>query len=145
MKRSDELVPLSRDHHVALERALRLSRSTPDGAAGAVAAFLAYQRERGERHFRQEEELLLPAVPTGARALADRVLREHRELRDRSEELAGEQRPPLDRVHELGRLLHDHVRFEERELFPLLERELSPEALRTLAGRLREGRDSGGR
>jgi hypothetical protein len=39
-------------------------------------------------------------------------------------------------AHELGTLLHDHVRFEERELFPLLEDRLSEPQLERLGAAL---------
>jgi HD superfamily phosphodiesterase len=38
----------------------------------------------------------------------------------------------LAEVHALGVLLHDHVRFEERELFPKIEDSLGPERLAIL-------------
>ncbi len=46
-------------------------------------------------------------------------------------------------VLELGRLLNDHIRWEERELFPLIERSASAEQLRNLTQeteRLEQGR-----
>ncbi len=63
MKRSPELAPLSRDHHVALEAALRLRRADPDTVAAAVARFGEFWRGAGERHFGIEEAILLPALP----------------------------------------------------------------------------------
>ena len=39
----------------------------------------------------------------------------------------------LEEVRELGTLLHDHVRFEERELFPIVEEALDDESLDRLA------------
>lgn len=39
----------------------------------------------------------------------------------------------LERLHELGTLLYDHVRFEERELFPAIEEALDAAAIERLA------------
>jgi hypothetical protein len=61
MKRSSALAPASRDHHHALVVAVQLRRVTPYTAEQARDAFLAYWREDGHEHFREEEEVLLPA------------------------------------------------------------------------------------
>ena len=130
MKRSPELAPLSRDHHVALERALRLRRATPADVEAAVAAFRAFFAADGERHFEQEERLLLPAVPARDAALAERVRAEHADIRTRAAELGTP--PDVARARELGEALTAHVRFEERQLFPRLEEALPAERLAEL-------------
>jgi hypothetical protein len=50
--------------------------------------------------------------------------REHGQIRAGSASL-----DTLDDAHRLGQLLNDHVRFEERELFGLLEAKLEPDQL----------------
>jgi hypothetical protein len=142
VKRSPELAPLSRDHHVALEHALRLRRATEDDVRATVERFLAFFTTDGERHFRQEEELLLPHVPADAAAHADRLCAEHAEIRRRAQRIADE--VSVADAAELGRLLNDHVRFEERELFPLLEGVVPVEVLDAIGHRLaseRQGRE----
>jgi hypothetical protein len=42
----------------------------------------------------------------------------------------------IEQARELGRLLHDHVRFEERELFPLIEAALDAAGLAELAAEI---------
>ena len=123
MKRTPELAPLSRDHHVALEHALRLRRASEEDAAAVVASFLSFLVDHGRAHFAQEEELLGPAVPDENADLARRMQAEHREILVRAETLG--RCPDVSSARELGELLSRHVRFEERELFPLLERRLS--------------------
>ena len=129
MKRSAALVPLGHDHHQALEAALRLRRAASDDLESAVARFHEFWSQHGGRHFEIEEQLVLPALEGDQRwdEMADRVRREHVEIRARAEDLE-----TLDDAHELGRLLHDHVRFEERELFELLEARLEPDRLSRL-------------
>ena len=116
MKRSARLAPLSRDHHVALWHALRLRRATGDDVAEVVAGFLAYLLGPGRRHFAEEEQLV-PEVPDTA--LAARMLDEHDEILRRAERLGED--PQVAEARAVGDLLAGHVRFEERELFPLLE------------------------
>jgi hemerythrin HHE cation binding domain-containing protein len=127
MKRTPELAPLSRDHHVALEHALRLRRASTENAATAVAAFLAFLVDDGRAHFAQEEALLVPVVPPDRADLAKRMLDEHEEILHRATALG--KCPEAAHARELGELLSRHVRFEERELFPLLEHRLPAKRL----------------
>ena len=53
--------------------------------------------------------------------MADRVRREHGQIRALAETVA-----TVADAHALGKLLNAHVRFEERELFELLESRLEP-------------------
>jgi hypothetical protein len=122
MKRAPELAPLSRDHHVALEHALKLRRAAEDDVAAVVAGFIAFLVTEGRAHFAQEEALLAPQVPDDHADLAARMLTEHDELLRRAEVLG--RCPDVASARDLGELLGRHVRFEERELFPLLEHRL---------------------
>ncbi len=133
MKRSPALAPLSRDHHVALEVALRLRRATNATLEQAVKHFLDFWDRQGEHHFVVEERLVLPALPDDDAewaAATERVRDEHAEIRNRASALPGGL--SLDAAHELAALLSAHVRYEERQLFPLLEERLSREALAAL-------------
>lgn len=133
MKRSEALASLSRDHHTALVHALQLRRATDSDVAATAAVFLAFLLGEGGRHFELEESVLLPELPGAAAPLGDRVLEEHARIRAGAAELGATL--DLGAAHVLGELLADHVRFEERELFAVLEA-LPDEALADLARRL---------
>lgn len=138
VKRSDALAPLSREHHVALEVALRLRRATDADAADAQGAFLRFYEDEARKHFRAEEELLLPAFAAHAGPEdpdATRVVREHQEIDRRARELAGA-RGSLANLHALGELLSGHVRHEERTLFPRVEAALTSAELDALGAAL---------
>ena len=129
MKRSAALAALSRDHHHALEAALRLRRAGAGELDAAIAHLQTFWEPRGRRHFEIEERLLLPALPEtdpGWGAAAGRVRDEHARIRAAVDGLRGGGRgeESLEAAHGLGRLLRDHVRFEERDLFGLLEARL---------------------
>jgi iron-sulfur cluster repair protein YtfE (RIC family) len=136
MKRSAALTPLSHDHHRALFVALQLKRAEPDTAASARRAFLRFFEREGARHFRAEEEVLLPAY---ARHCAPdqpavvRVLVEHVDLRRRADDLAGNAGAQTAELRELGERLESHIRHEERVLFPMIEEALPVEELEHLA------------
>ena len=124
MKRGAELTPLSHDHHQALFVALKLKR----GEAGAGDAFAAFLDGDGREHFRAEEEILLPTWlaldPEADQQLARRVLADHLELHTWHARLRANEVDDTE-LAELGRLLEEHVRFEERTLFPAIEAALA--------------------
>lgn len=126
MKRHDALAALSRAHHHALVVAQRLKRATDSTAAEARDRFLEYWRADGERHFREEEDVLLPACAGFSdleEPIVARVLVDHVRIRRLAHEMASDN-PSLDALHTLGGQLGTHVRREERELFPLIEQAL---------------------
>jgi hemerythrin-like domain-containing protein len=104
--------------------------------AGVVSrAFLDFWKRDGQVHFRVEEEVLLPAWARHAevdRPAIARMLDDHLTIRREALRFAGGE-ADLAEVHELGRCLNDHVRFEERELFPAIEAALDPEQTEELA------------
>jgi hemerythrin superfamily protein len=112
-------------------------RATEDDAASAIRRFVEFFETDGADHFAIEEELILPAAleDERGRELAERILEDHRAIRAAAEELASGAQPGLERVHEVGARLRDHVRLEERELFTHLEETLPAERLEEL-GRL---------
>ena len=132
MKRSAALIPLSHDHHQALFVA-KLLRDAPDSAdlgESARSAFVEFWTSEGENHFRVEEEVLakgagLPGSVAGKEL--DQMRDEHIRIRGLVDSLGDE--PDPENLKELGQVLADHVRFEERELFPLIEQALNAEQL----------------
>jgi hemerythrin-like domain-containing protein len=136
MKRSEFLQTLSREHHQGLYVALLLRRATAVTSATARRAFLEFWRGEGRRHFRVEEEVLLPAYarhgPVDEPAVV-RVHTEHVDLRRRSADLEAEGSPSLTELRELGRRFEQHIRHEERILFPMIETALPEVELSELA------------
>jgi hemerythrin-like domain-containing protein len=134
MKRDEALTPLSREHHHALHQALRLKRADESTAAEALRNMVAFFDTEAALHFRVEEEVLLPAyvrdggADAGDEAIA-RVLTDHVWIRARIAALRDAGEPTVEDVQELGRRLDDHVRHEERVLFPAIEEALSAEQL----------------
>jgi quercetin dioxygenase-like cupin family protein len=142
MKRHEALIPLSHDHHEALvaARRLRHGADAPDPNP-AVAEFSSFFLASVVPHFREEEELLFPQVAGAetARDLVVQALLEHQRLHAAAAELralatrGSESRDLAGPMRDLASLLEAHVRFEERQLFPLIEELLSHETLNTLA------------
>ncbi len=145
MKRSAELSALSRDHHHALHAALRLRRADDASVAAAVAGFLDFWGRDGQRHFRIEEDVLLPAFAAAGgdprHQLVARVLTDHIAIRARARRLPADAAVP--KLRELGDLLAAHIRLEENELFPLIEAALDPQALAALGEELARAERAG--
>jgi iron-sulfur cluster repair protein YtfE (RIC family) len=111
-----------------------LKRAHEATAEDARKRFLDYWNAEGRRHFREEEEVLLPALARftdPAQPIVARVLVDHVRIRALAEQLSG-----LDQLHELGSELEQHVRREERELFALIEHAIPHAQLAELAERL---------
>jgi hemerythrin-like domain-containing protein len=142
MRRHRALIPLSHDHHEALvaARQLRQGADAPDQAA-AARAFLAFFATSAVPHFREEEELLFPRVADAVEAqeLVVHALLEHQRLHAAAAELrelvirGNTEAVVAGHMRLLASLLENHVRLEERRLFPLIETLLPEETLTALA------------
>jgi hypothetical protein len=123
MKRGPTLQPLSREHHTALTLAKACERAAKSADVVLVSqtcqrAIRAYANEL-EPHFQFEEVSLLPLLlSTETKPLVERTLADHQLLRGLLDALRHNDAVALDCF---GKCLSAHVRFEERELFPVLE------------------------
>jgi hemerythrin-like domain-containing protein len=139
MERSDALTPLSRDHHHGLFVAMKLKRADRESAGAAKEEFLKFWHREGWRHFRIEEEVLLPAYARHAPATEEavvRVLTDHVDLRRGGADLEADVEPSLESLREFGGRLEAHIRHEERVLFPRIEAALPDEELARLGAEL---------
>jgi hemerythrin-like domain-containing protein len=142
MKRSAELRALSVDHHHGLVAARRLRQAALGltSLERAITGFLEVWRVEIEPHFRAEEEIVLPAFSQAVAVEDPRIVRtlsEHVALRRAVRDLEraeGEQRQIL--AEAIGLALEDHIRFEERVLFPAIEEALEGPRLAELAREL---------
>jgi hemerythrin-like domain-containing protein len=138
------LHPLSQHHHFALIQALEMRRAAESPAEKRAAAvqrqaekFVRFWHKSGHVHFREEEEMLLPAYARHTRLDRDaevmRVLADHAEIRaavlDFDQRLAAKIPIDAEEMGRLGKLLHDHVRLEENVVFPRIEKALGEEKL----------------
>lgn len=133
--RNPSLILLSHDHHHGLALALRcrkqaLGQMKPIGAEGLrerAREFSDFYSNNLTPHFEAEEKGLFPVIRSVAPescALIEELLREHEQMRRWVPGL--KQEVDLAKViHDLGDLLERHIRREERELFPIFEREVS--------------------
>ena len=142
IKRHETLKPLSRHHMVALHTALKLKRAGKEESRLTIEEILADVKSfwvpEGQEHFREEEEILLPAFAEFAeidRPEITEMLLEHVKIRSLIHSVLSDTEAPLPTMHELGKLLETHVRKEERVIFPMIEKALPEERLKKLEDR----------
>lgn len=135
-RRHESLIPLSREHHYGLMLCLRIHRGLPlhEGderwvreKAAQAAQFFATDLAA---HFQAEEEALFPAMRDFADVseLLNELLSEHRQLEVLAGRLKGSEAVGLvAALNEFADLLEAHIRKEERELFPLYEKQVGTE------------------
>jgi hypothetical protein len=131
MKRVPELRDLSDDHHQGLVLARKAKKAAAQEPGFSATEVWADAEQRFiselEPHFKIEEMFLATALETqGETQLARRLYDEHKVLRDYFVPRASR---TLDDLRSFGELLEKHIRFEERELFEVAQKVLSPDAL----------------
>lgn len=147
MKRHPSFVVLSRDHHDGLLLAMRLQQGKnalerlwshdPFWQAEYVVKFF---EEHLTKHFEEEELYLFPlseqhdpeAIP-----MVRRLKEEHEEMRRMIDFFRNPDEKKLEcNLSSFGKLLEEHIRCEEREYFPLLERILPEETLAAIGDQI---------
>jgi hemerythrin-like domain-containing protein len=154
MKRHPALRDLSSDHHQGLVQARRLvqaaegtsSRSAEEDDVARLTqvarGFLAFWSDHTTGHFREEEEVLLPAFARYGDPYLEpvvRVLVEHikiRRLVDDLQDQVEQDAPSVETMRAIGEMLREHIRHEENTLFPLIESVMPEEALSELPARI---------
>ena len=128
IKRSEQLAPLSRDHHDGLLFAWKIRQGLKNGSAPEV--IMAYVHwfwnNHLQLHFSQEEHLLLTHL-SESNEMAQRLKTEHQQVR----ELVSAT-PDTLLLSKLADIMTDHIRFEERQLFPYIEQTISKDQLNTI-------------
>lgn len=130
MKRDENLQALSRDHHHGLLLGWKIRQGLkylvgPD----VIADYIKYFFEKALLpHFKEEEIIILSYLPDD-NELKLRTQEEHKIIDKKVKALGGNILPEAAALLEIASLLDSHIRFEERELFPYLEKQLSSDQL----------------
>ncbi len=139
IKRHKALQPLSRHHHHGLVMAHRLMKAGTEASSFSndelKEQLQTFWDSGGNDHFREEEELLLPAYAKYASPDQPEIvenLLEHVLIRSKVQQLLTQPSISEALMHELGSLLERRIRKEERVLFPMIERALPEEELEKL-------------
>lgn len=138
IKRSESIVKLSREHHFGLLFGWKIRQGLKNNTApDRIVSYAKYfWKHHLQPHFREEEEILF--IPSDD-SLVMRAKKEHILIHQYIETLSLIQDIPLrEQLHQLVDQLDKHIRFEERELFPHLEKILMPDQLELIGKQLKE-------
>ena len=124
IKRSEQLAPLSREHHDGLLFAWKLRQGLNNNTAiETLRSFCHwYWKQHIKNHFHEEEDILLTFLPTDNK-LATQLREEHDNIRELI--LSIDHKPDTITIGLLADFITRHIRFEERILFDYLEKNLS--------------------
>lgn len=139
MLRNKNLVAFSHQHQHALALSVRIERALNSGDASLAACQSEIQsafENEIESHFEAEEQILFPSAHNfdELRPLISRLLSDHVVLRSYALGAVGRGLSRTD-LFDFCRLLSDHIRAEERNLFELCQRLMSGEELEIIGSR----------
>lgn len=130
MKRSEQLYPLSWQHHNGLLAVLLLKKGIQKKADTKVMIQFIQQIRKDEldEHFEAEEKSLnlFSDKYCQLKEFYQKMIDEHAAIRQCYRELEAPSYASIERFYQL---LDQHIRFEEREYFPAIETTLSAEEL----------------
>ena len=141
MKRANQLQPLSRQHHLGLNLSRHAKECTdePEEIAKHWLNLSSYISDM-QHHFQIEDNLIAHALEhyrtshSDVASVLDTLDGQHKQLHKLMDtvEKSGGKNVTVVQVKELGNLLYDHIRFEERELYPTVEKYLTEAELDTV-------------
>jgi hemerythrin-like domain-containing protein len=137
IKRNEHFKKLSKDHHFSLLFCWKIRQGLKkDVATERMCKYVQYfWKQHLLRHF-QEEELILFA-PLNDRPV-QKAIEEHKQIRQQIENLANCSNDVRKRLAKLIDMVDEHVRYEERGLFPHLEKKLSKEQLENIGKQIQK-------
>ena len=132
IKRNEYIKKLSREHHLGLLFCWKIRRGLKTNvAAGRICEYVYYfWQQHLQPHFQEEEKFLFAPIKDRQ---VQRAINEHKYIRQQVKDLAQYSENNLRKgLAKIADLVDDHVRYEERQLFPHLERTLSKEQLENI-------------
>ena len=132
VKRDENIKRLSREHHFSLLFCWKIRKGLKtDVATERIRKYVQYfWQQHLQPHFREEEKIFFAPIKD---RLVQRAINEHKYIKQQIEDLANysgnNERKSLAKIADM---VYEHVRYEERDLFPHLERKLSKEQLENI-------------
>ena len=130
MKRNKNLIELSRDHHHGLLLGWKIKQGIKNLVAieELVNYVIHFCTKALFPHFKEEEDHVLIYLDAGNN-FHKRTLAEHLEIQDLVKNISTSGMANYEMLLSLASMVEAHIRFEERELFPYIESQLSMEEL----------------
>ncbi len=129
MKRHEALVQLSRDHHFGLLLCWKLKEGLKrEVAVHRMATYINLFYDHNLKHHFAEEEESIFKILGAEHPMIKEAISQHRTLQKMIED--GFTMP--DEIEIFGALLELHIRTEERQIFPEIEKQATDEQLQNL-------------
>ena len=149
IKRHKTLYALSHDHHHGLLLAQLIKKDAPEyehlpkTLESKKEYTLKFYKSDLIKHFSDEEKILFPVVK-GRDSNVDEqiveIISEHRKIEDLIKKIS-EQNASEELLDELGNILEQHIRKEERKLFQDIQEILSENELETVSEKIQKSRE----
>jgi hemerythrin-like domain-containing protein len=136
IKRNENIVKLSKDHHASLMFCWKLRQGIKHHVdEKRMIAYVEYfWNQHFAEHFREEEDILFAPLHDD---LVKKAVADHRQVQVFIKTLReSTEKDPYATLATLADLVDEHVRYEERVLFPHLEKELSENQLEEIGKQL---------
>lgn len=126
MKRNENIIPLSHDHHFGLLCCWKIRQGLKkEVELFRIQKYVDYfWNQHLKEHFKEEEENLFPYLKD---EFSIRVEKEHQDLEVLFNEIS--RNLSIQNLEAFANLLDNHIRFEERQWFPHLEENLTKSQL----------------
>lgn len=137
VKRSPYIVKLSRDHHASLLFCWKLRQGDKFGIEkNRMKKYVSYFfAEHMQPHFKEEEQILF--APAKNDEMVQQALQDHKKIHALARTIISKEAADLTgELLEIAELVDNHVRFEERKLFPHLEQLIPEDQLKEISEKL---------
>lgn len=135
LKRNENLVALSREHHYGLLFCWKIRQGLKkEVSLERMRLFVIhFWQNHLSIHFKKEEETLFRK---GENSLYRAAEEEHALIESLVDNIVSNEASNMDTYSALANLVEKHIRFEERALFPSIEKSLSDEELVKIGSKL---------
>jgi hemerythrin-like domain-containing protein len=135
IKRNENISKLSKDHHFTLLFCWKIRQGLKfEVEPGEIKDYIQYfWRQFMQPHFAEEETILFAQIKN---AEVQRALNEHKQIAEQIKALDNNTHNSTEQISMLAEMVDNHVRYEERQLFPHLEKILTAEQLDNIGRQL---------
>ena len=137
VNRNEHIKVLSREHHFSLLFCWKIRQGLKSNVASErIGKYVRYfWQQRLQWHFRQEEKILFATIKDNQ---VQKAINEHKHIKRIIEDLWDSENDERKSLAKIADVVDEHVRYEERVLFPHLERKLSKEQLEHIGNRIQK-------
>lgn len=135
IKRNENILPLSRDHHFGLLFCWKIREGLKKNVESErISGYVNWFWETNlHKHFEEEENILFNKLQDEK---CEKALQQHKEIERQINNITKNKKADPGAYAALADLIDEHIRFEERELFPFLEKTLPPKILSEIGSQL---------